>query len=347
MLFGGSMTITVVKQAELDRIKTALFHAGEIVALESLASSVGMPLHILQIIHRLPSIINRIRHLVLSIETAAQGFFEAEAKALRHIEDSRTGVMEIAATVAAPVARLALGNGTAWVKVSQTELGQAAPANTTDLVGRLSGVSEIKTPSLRVETFPLEPENPAGARRFVVYVPGTKAFLGGPLDMRTNVLELAGQRSPVEAAVELALSQAGAGAGDKVFVVGHSLGGMVAVSLADRSQHGLVPYEVDKVLQIGAPVGLHSPIKGLEMLSVDGKGDIVPLLDGFGAPKWQGSTLLEVNQGINPIENHEIQTYLSELTKNQPSADVQRFGQFPKEVGSVQTFEFGVNGVPW
>ena len=340
------MTNTLVRQAELDRIKTALFHAGELIAFESLVASAVFPVHILNILHRLPAIVARIKNLVVAVETAAHTFFEAERKVVAQVANSRTGVMEVAATLLAPLARAAIGGGTAWVKPDGVMSGQTPALNTSELACRLVEVSERTNPTIRIETFPLGSQPDAG-RRIVVYVPGTRAFLGGPLDMRTNVLELAGQRSPVEVAVELGLNRVHAGAGDRVMVVGHSLGGMVAVSLADRSGQGLVPYRVDKVVEFGAPVGRHSPISGLKMLSVDGNGDFVPLLDGLGVPHWKGSSLVQLKQGLNPVENHAIKSYLEELQAGPDDTSWQRFGSTQGRPGQAHYFEFGVSGVPW
>ncbi|MFM6962785.1 MAG: hypothetical protein ACKOWJ_00740 [Micrococcales bacterium] len=341
------MPTTVVKRSEFDRIRSALFHAGELIALEALITSPAFPLHILQILQRLPVLVTRIRDLLVSVEAAAVGFFEAEQKVIAHVTDSRVGVMEVAALALAPIARVALGAGVAWVKFDRAMPGQLAPVSTTDLVARLAEVGAMKKPTMRIDTYEVNVQSINPSRRFVVYVPGTKAFLGGPLDMRTNVLELAGVRSPVEAAVELALEKVGAASGDRVTVVGHSLGGMVAVSLAERSKTGQVPYSVDKVLEIGAPVGRHYPISGLKLLSVDGKGDLIPLLDGFGVPQWAGSSQLRLDQGINPVKNHEIEGYLSQLEAMPEEAGWQAFGAIDSRAGLARYFEFGVTGVPW
>ena len=337
------MTTTLVSQSELDRIKTALFHAGELIALESLVGGAVLPLNVLNILHRLPEIVARIRRLIVDIEIAGQQFFETERRVLGQFADSRLGPMEVLATAAAPLANLALGRNLTWVRRRPYSAEAEAPQGTTTLVERLAAVSKNRVPTIRVDCY-----GEADGRRFVVYVPGTRHFLGGPLDMRTNVLELAGQQSPVERAVELALAESGAAAGDRVTVVGHSLGGMVAVSLADKSAHGQLPYRVDQVVEVAAPLGRHAPIAGLKLLSIDGTGDLIPLLDGLGKPDWQGaSRVLLPEQSLNPVENHEISSYASGLENQQPGQQSwQRFGRLEVRAGSSSFFEFGVSEFP-
>ncbi len=335
------MTSTLVSQVELDRIKLALVHAGELVALESLVGGVTFPFHVLAILHRLPEIVGRIRNLIRAVEVAGQQFFEAESKVFGHLTDSRIGVMEVLATAAAPIAQLGLGAGRVWVRSTLEQHNEPAPGSTSAMVDRLAAVAENPRPTLRVDVY-----GGQLGRRFVVYVPGTKSFLGGPLDMRTNVLELAGKPSPVERAVELALADSGAGAGDSVTVVGHSLGGMVAVSLADKSAHGQLPYTVDKVIEVAAPLGRHAPIDGLKLLSIDGKGDLIPLLDGLGKPNWPGSSTLKVPEpSLNVVKNHEIETYATDL-EGLGGSHWQSFGAVTGPPGRSRFFEFGVSEVP-
>ena len=337
------MTSTLVSQTELDRIKIALLHAGELIAFESLTGGVVLPWHVIAILHRLPEIVGRIRSLIHAIEVAGQQFFETERQVLGHLADSRIGVMEVLATSAAPIARLALGADRAWVRQTLVSRDELAPADSATLVERLAAVAENPRPTIRVDVY-----GQGQGRRFVVYVPGTKALLGGPLDMRTNVLELAGLPSPVERSVELALAKSGAGVGDRVTVVGHSLGGMVAVSLADKSAQGQVPYQVDKVLEVAAPLGRHGPIAGLKLLSIDGKGDLIPLLDGLGKPNWQGATSVSMPEAsLNLVKNHEIETYANELgVLASPGASWQGFGAVAAPPGSSRFFEFGVSEAP-
>ena len=317
-----------------------------------------MPWRLIAILHRLPEIVARIRSLIHTVEVAGQQFFETERQVLGHLADSRIGVMEVLATAAAPMARLALGADRAWVRQTLVSGEEPAPANTATLVERLAAVAENPRPTIRVDVY-----GQGSVRRFVVYVPGTKALLGGPLDMRTNVLELAGLPSPVERSVELALAKSGAGVGDRVTVVGHSLGGMVAVSLADKSAQGQVPYQVDKVVEVAAPLGRHGPIAGLKLLSIDGKGDLIPLLDGLGKPNWQGATAVSMPEAsLNLVKNHEVETYanvlgalaskdgringLSSVGSTSPGPSWQGFGAVAAPPGSSRFFEFGVREAP-
>ena len=201
-------------------------------------------------------------------------------------------------------------------------------------------MAALERPSIRVEKY-VE----AGGNRFVVYLPGVKRLIGGPLDLRSGLLELGGQRSVVERAAEQALLEAGAGPGDRVTAVGHSLGGMAARSLAERSANGSIPYSVDKVIEFGSPVANQKAISGLSVLSVENSGDFVPLLDGKSPASQGGGQIVEQPaSNPNPLISHSINSYSAWANSprgGQRLGSANQFGAVSANCGVVSYYEFG------
>ena len=333
------MTATSVSQVELDRIKAALIRAGELILLESVASQFAMPWQIINLLRRLPLIASRIQHLVAAVEVTGQAFFEAEHRVAALFVERSATVPEGLAALAAPAVVLWQNQAPNLHRTVGAEL-VAAPISVGQLAGRLAAVAALERPSIRVEKY-LE----SGGTRFVVYLPGVKRLIGGPLDLRSGVIELGGQRSVVERAAEQALQAAGAGPGDRVTAVGHSLGGMAARSLAERSANGSIPFCVDKVVEFGSPVGLHRPISGLAVLSVENRGDFVPQLDGVAPADTGASRLVTQPSGNpNPLISHSIRSYSSWANSprgSQTLGSANDFGAVSAEPGVVSYFEFG------
>jgi pimeloyl-ACP methyl ester carboxylesterase len=77
--------------------------------------------------------------------------------------------------------------------------------------------------------------------------------------------------------IRRAMTEAGIGPHDPVLLVGHSLGGMEAASML---AHGS-GFDVTHVVTAGSPIaGIHGYPPGSHVLSLENRGDVVPLLDG-------------------------------------------------------------------
>lgn len=332
------MTATTVSQVELDRIKAALLRAGELILLETVVTQFAMPWRIIELLRGLPLIVSRIQHLIAAVEVAGQQFFEIENRVAGNFENQLTALPELLAIAAAPIA---LASQTSPLRIKSA--GEAAVASPPQSVGqlaaRLQRVVDLEKPTIRVEKFVV-----AGGNRYVVYIPGVKQLVGGPLDLRSGVIEFSGQPSIVERAAEQALAKSGAGPSDRVTVVGHSLGGMAAVSLAERSSAGLVPYKVDAVVQIGSPVGVQEPISGAKILSVENAGDFVAKLDGLPSSRAQQTINIEQPQStLNPLSNHSIAGYSEWLNSAQGKQTLgvqQDFAAVRSGAGQVSFYEF-------
>lgn len=331
------MTNTLVSQSEFDRIKGALFLALELVALESVVSTAVLPLNIIAILRGLPDIIAQIHRLVSAIEQVAAGFGQAERTVASFFVDERLGITEAAAVALVPLVKLTSLPGSVWVRSAGAAAMVSAPQTIGQFANQLLVVSKQTKPQIRIDTFVV-----GTAKRFVVYIPGTKSFIGGQFDMRTNTLELAGKRSPVEQAVEMALRKVGAGVGDRVTIVGHSLGGLVAMNVAKRSATGQVPYRVDNVIEIGSPNGLSSTSVSARVLSIEGSNDFVPVADALPMQSNINTLLLD-QKGADPFTAHELSTYVKQIGSTgdalQRNSEAMRIDAAS---GTSQYFDLGV-----
>lgn len=163
------------------------------------------------------------------------------------------------------------------------------PARTTTPTGPPTSLADA------LRRFPKAPGAQVGVERytmpdrtqqFAVYVKGTQtvAFGGAePWDMRSNTQLYTGQKSASYQATLDALEKSGAKPGDRVVVVAHSQGAMVAAHLAMESG-----YDVQLLVTAGAPV---EPTVGDDQLIVQLRhtDDVVSSLAGGGSPEGTGS----------------------------------------------------------
>lgn len=193
----------------------------------------------------------------------------------------RSGTVEVAATALSGVARAQSGAltpslhpvpggaaalsgllagpaGRAVVTPVPAPVQQAAPHGVGDvmeLVARTYGAdAPTGTPGTDVATVTVQRlDRPDGTRAWVVAVPGTQtmAMSGAvPTDMGTNLRLEAGLADTMTAGVLGAMHQAGVGAGEPVTLVGHSQGGMVAMSAAAAAAGS---FTVGAVVTAGSP----------------------------------------------------------------------------------------------
>lgn len=126
-----------------------------------------------------------------------------------------------------------------------------------------------------------------GTTAWVVELPGTQDWVP---DGDTNLLNvtadaqlMAGGTSALTDAVEEAMRQAGIPPGDPVMLVGHSLGGIAAMSLVSRPAF-TSRYNVRAVVTAGSPVAGFKPPASTTVLSLEHPSDTVPSLDGADNP---------------------------------------------------------------
>jgi hypothetical protein len=141
-----------------------------------------------------------------------------------------------------------------------------------------------------------------GTRRVIVDIPGTKSWdplpNGDVTSFSTNARALIGERTAYEQGVLAALTAAGVTPRDEVMLVGHSEGGMVAVTAArDAVRSGR--FNVTHVITAGSPIALsvgRVPSR-VQVLALENEHDFVPHLDGRANPDLQNVTTVEVEHG--------------------------------------------------
>jgi hypothetical protein len=132
--------------------------------------------------------------------------------------------------------------------------------------------------------------NADGSRAVIVDITGTKSQLPLPLnhdiaDYGSGAAAIQGHATAYEQGVLDALDQAGVSSSDPVMLVGHSLGGMVAVNLAHdavRSERLNVTHVVTAGAPVGLTVGALPPT--VNVLALENSRDMVPHLDGASNP---------------------------------------------------------------
>jgi pimeloyl-ACP methyl ester carboxylesterase len=147
----------------------------------------------------------------------------------------------------------------------------------------------------------------------IVEIPGTKDWNVSQLtdpdvtNAGTNLRALAGERTTYEKGVIAALDAAGVRNDDDITLIGHSLGGVIAVNTArDLTARGR---NVSHVITAGAPissVARHLP-SSVQVLAVENQGDIVPHLDGSPNPDRATLTTVTVHHDHrNVTANHDL-----------------------------------------
>lgn len=114
---------------------------------------------------------------------------------------------------------------------------------------------------------------------FIVYIGGTvNGSLGAgvqPWDMSSNVAALGGDPAASENAVRQAMTEAGITSEDRVILVGHSQGGLVAMRIAQSAD-----VTTTAVITAGAPIHHIEPPVGVQVIAFEHTDDVVPALGG-------------------------------------------------------------------
>ncbi len=165
-----------------------------------------------------------------------------------------------------------------------------------------------------------------GTVRHVVYLPGTDDLTTTPWSADTEVRDLpadlhviAGEHTTYAAGIEHAMRQAGIGPHEPVLLVGHSLGGIEAASLL---AHGS-GFDVTHVVTAGSPIaGLHDFPPHTHVLSLENRGDLVPLLDGRdNADSVQQVTVQFDDHETSIVDNHDLRHYVRGARATDASSD--------------------------
>ena len=125
-----------------------------------------------------------------------------------------------------------------------------------------------------------------GSRSWLVTIPGTDGHRDSPLGWSQNVELMSARpehraRADGSRMVVQAMRQAGVQPGERVALVGHSQGGILAASLAADAT---LPYRIAHVVTAGSPIAGHPIPAATTVTSVEMDDDIVPALDAVRNP---------------------------------------------------------------
>jgi hypothetical protein len=185
-----------------------------------------------------------------------------------------------------------------------------APSSLADLADRIPDPVP-GAPQMRVEEY----RAPDGGRRFVAYLGGMQT-----LDPRTGREEfgpasataaLATEGGSAVRAAEAALREAGVAADDEVYVVGYSMGGILARSVGDDPA-----FHVTHELTFGSPLGQLPMRAGIDGVAVEHTDDPVPALGGVRSSAGDAGDDVVVRApaygptaSAGPLDAHQLPTY--------------------------------------
>jgi hypothetical protein len=220
--------------------------------------------------------------------------------ALRHSVTGISGVIADVAGIAGAASRApgATPAGLSVRPVSRTDC--LLPSSFTGAVARIPATAP-HAPQVRIE------KTPAAA---FVYIGGTVtgSLLGGPepWDMTSNIAAMVGQVSDSERGARAALSAAGVTNADRIVVVGHSQGGLVAQRLAADPQ-----LRVSDVVLVGSPQTPGGVAPGVHVVALENRNDPIPALGGM-APEGRADVTVARTPQIasgEPLAAHHASVY--------------------------------------
>lgn len=268
------------------------------------------PLQRIQLAMAMPRLLDQMRHLITACEVAAEGYFGTEASLAARMHEFEVPIPALASLLV--IGSKGLG---VWPETNvrlnllrqQTEV--AAAESISAMALRIRQAEVIWQPVIRVEKY----GEVIGQQKFVVYIPGTQtwtpATTSNPLDLTSNIAAMAGaELAASELGVRAALAAAGATKSDRVLLVGHSQGGLVAMNIAkdNRGQ------KIAGVVTLGAPVGQFKPLPAVPVLSIEHSNDIVPKLGGRSNPlaaDWVTAVRELPQAKPDLVEVHDINKY--------------------------------------
>jgi pimeloyl-ACP methyl ester carboxylesterase len=203
------------------------------------------------------------------------------------------------------------------------------PRDLAGLMHHLAETDHLSTPdrphdrgTIEVQTL----QGRDGSVRYVVYLPGTDDMTTTPLsqdadvrDLATDLHLMAGHDTTYAEGIQQAMTRAGIGPHDPVLLAGHSQGGMEAASMLS---HG-TRFHITHVVTAGAPIAqVHGYPPGSHVLSLENRGDVVPLLDGQDNPDSRQQVTVQFDDHQTSIAgNHAIRHYVHGAAAADASSD--------------------------
>ncbi|MFW5472530.1 hypothetical protein ACOCJ5_04405 [Knoellia sp. CPCC 206450] len=250
--------------------------------------------------------VERLRGLAASTDRAASAYEQAEATARGVVAGLHDQAMSIAWLVSRATGRAfgVLDEGRGWdVSVTAVPAPDCVPVpTTTDSL--LAGVETLGDHDSSGGVRVVELDAADGTTTWVVQVPGTHGgwVEGGsvPMDWPANVSLMLGATSASKLATERALSLAQGGRGssrDRVVLVGHSQGGIVAAALASDPAFAR-RHRVTHVITAGSPIDDFPVPATTQVLSLQHRTDPVHALDLSPPPDRRSWTTVEASAPV-------------------------------------------------
>lgn len=232
---------------------------------------------------RVERVADRSEQLARELSAMADRYDDHETQVGRVLEPLAMGAIVYALAPWLPIGAVAfealIASGVvcreAPVTVTQTATRTTrAPQGIDGLLARVPQNLE----QVRIDTIERD-----GALAYVVYISGTRDFSpvagGQPWDLTSGFHALrGGEESGCERAVRAAMEDAGIVHGDNVVLVGHSLGGLAAVRIAESGD-----FAVSDVLTVGAPIRKVSLDASTRVTVLEHTDDLIPAVSGVAA----------------------------------------------------------------
>ena len=197
-------------------------------------------------------------------------------------------------------------------------LGRVAPADLPGLMRHLRETDALSPHERPLDQGTIEVQTLTaadGSVRHVVYLPGSDDLATTPFsqdadvrDLATDLRLVAGDGTTYAQGIERAMTEAGIRPDDPVLLVGHSQGGMEAAAMLSRGS----PFHITHVVTAGAPTAqVHGFPAGSHVLSLENRGDVVPLLDGHDNPDSREQVTVQFDDHETSIAaDHELRHYV-------------------------------------
>jgi len=190
---------------------------------------------------------------------------------------------------------------------------QPPPRSTRDLTKNLLRADNGTDGEITVQVLDGVDANGSRYRKVIVNIPGTKKW-NRPgadtdvADLGSDIHALDGETTTYEKGVIAALHAAGVTRADDITLVGHSLGGIVAVNAArDLAAEG---QNVTHVITAGSPISrvVRNLPSSVQVMAIENRGDLVPHADGAANPDRGNVTTVTVDHDHHSIgANHDLE----------------------------------------
>ncbi len=301
--YGGDPRI-IATRAEIERVQTALAAAGNILLDQlDLTDFLNTPLKRIGLAMEMPGVSERINYLISALQNAANEYFDGEALVAKELTDL--------GLVSAPIfaaGLIAIGNDAGLIREGQASAREIrrferSPPETLAQLARRTAMID-RPGRIAIEQF---------GNNYVAYIPGTQNWLPmagkNPLDLTSNLHAMKGAGlAASERGLASALQKSGAGPSSKIYLVGHSQGGMVAANMALRDSR------VAGIVTFGAPISQVAGQLKIPVVAIEHSNDVVPKLGLKANPLVENiTTVVREVPIVQPVdalvEAHDISNY--------------------------------------